>query len=93
MEPEPIRFTRGSRKHRIGRASARQVIDTVTPSLETDHGTGALIIRWVGKDERGRELEIIAIDRPACQLVVHVMPAHYRRKSWPPANAPLSAPT
>lgn len=79
MEPRPIRFTRGSRKHRIGRASARHVIETATPSVETDEVTQALIIRWVGVDERGRELEIIAIERSDCRLVIHVMPMHYRR--------------
>jgi len=75
----PIRFTRGSRKHRIGRASARHVIDAVDPNVETDDITKAAIIRWVGNDERGRELEVIAIERPDCLLVVHVMPTHYRR--------------
>jgi hypothetical protein len=79
VEGKPIRFTRGSRKHRIGRASARHVIDTVAPTVETDEVTGALIIRWIGDDERGRELEILAIERPDCQLVIHVMPTHYRR--------------
>lgn len=79
MDPKPIRFTRGSRKHRIGRASARHVIETVTPSIETDDITNAVIIRWVGSDERGRELEIIAIERADCRLVIHVMPMHYRR--------------
>lgn len=76
---KPIRFTRGSRKHRIGRASARHVIDTIDPNVETDDITQAVIIRWVENDERDRELEVIAIVRPACQLVVHVMPTHYRR--------------
>ncbi|HVA59003.1 MAG TPA: hypothetical protein VNG13_00505 [Mycobacteriales bacterium] len=79
MQLKPIRFTRGSRKHRIGRASARHVIDTATPSVETDEVTEAVIMRWVGNDERGRELEVIAIERPDCQLVIHVMPTHYRR--------------
>jgi len=79
VDPKPIRFTRSSRKHRVGRASARHVIETVTPSVETDDSTDALVMRWVGSDERGRELEIIAIERTDCHLVVHVMPLHYRR--------------
>jgi len=44
-----------------------------------DDITDAVIIRWVGSDERGRELEIIAIERTDCRLVIHVMPLHYRR--------------
>jgi hypothetical protein len=79
VDPKPIRFTRGSRKHRIGRTSARHVIETVTPSIEADDITDAVIIRWVGSDERGREMEIIAIERTDCRLVIHVMPMHYRR--------------
>jgi hypothetical protein len=79
VEPKAIRFTRGSRKHRIGRTSARHVIDIVTPTAETDDVTNAVITRRVGNDERGRELEIMAIERPDCQLVIHVMPTHYRR--------------
>jgi hypothetical protein len=35
---------------------------------------------WVGRDERGRELEIVAVERPDCWLVLHVMPTHYREK-------------
>ncbi len=62
MEPKPVRFTRGSRKHRIGRAN-RHVIETASPAVEIDDITGADIIRWVGSDERGGELEVIAIDR------------------------------
>jgi hypothetical protein len=72
---KPIRFTRGSRKHRIGRASARHV---TAPTVTTDEITDAVTLTWIGNDERGRELEIVAIDRPDCQLVIHVMPAHYR---------------
>ncbi|MHB1930206.1 MAG: hypothetical protein ACYCUG_12440 [Acidimicrobiales bacterium] len=49
------------------------------PTIETDEVTEAVIVRWVGDDERGRELEIIAIERPDCRLVIHVMPTHYRR--------------
>lgn len=74
-----MRFTRGSRKHRIGRGSARHVIDSFPPSVEVDDVTDAVLLRWVASDERGRELEVIAIDRPDCWLVIHVMPMHYRR--------------
>lgn len=79
MASKPIRFTRGSRKHRIGRASARHVIETIIPTVETDDVTEAVSITWLGNDERGREVEVVAIERPDCQLVVHVMPTHYRR--------------
>jgi hypothetical protein len=37
-------------------------------------------LSWVAEDERGRELEIVAIEKPDCYLVIHVMPTHYRKE-------------
>jgi hypothetical protein len=54
-----IRFTQAARKHRIGRASVRYVMATTTPAAVTT-GQGNPGWRYVGPDERGRELEIIA---------------------------------
>lgn len=34
---------------------------------------------WVGTDDRGRELEVIAVETDECHLVIHVMPIGYRR--------------
>lgn len=75
-----IRFTRGSRKHRVGRKSAYHVIAMTVATITTEPDTGDTTLSWVGKDERGRELEIVAIDKPDCYLVIHVMPTHYRRE-------------
>jgi len=36
---------------------------------------------WVGEDERGRELEIVAIEKADYILVIHVMPTHDRRNA------------
>lgn len=76
---KPIRFARSSRKHRIGRASARHVIATVRATEEID-STGTTFWSWIGDDERGRELEILAIEKPDVLLIIHVMPTRYRRK-------------
>jgi len=76
---KPIRFTRRSRRYRIGKASARHVIATIPAAVSTDPSTGVETLTWIGDDERGRELEIVALDRPDCLLVIHVMPTHYRR--------------
>jgi len=35
---------------------------------------------WVGFDERGRELEVIAVECPDYLLVIHVMPTSLRRR-------------
>jgi hypothetical protein len=82
MEVE-IRFTQAARKHRIGRASVRYVMATTTlAGIITEQGNPGW--RYVGPDERGRELEIVAVQIGGQQgeqpylLVIHVMPASLR---------------
>ncbi len=76
-----IRFTQSARRHRIGRASARHVLATTDPTPVTT-GSGADAWLYVGPDERGRELEIVALEvADAGQpylLVIHVMPTQLR---------------
>ena len=78
-----IRFTQSARKHRIGRTSARHVLATAEPTAVTTT-SGADAWLYVGPDERGRELEVIALEvypadgeRPYL-LVIHVMPTQLR---------------
>lgn len=72
-----LAWARSSRRHRIGRAHARYVIDTTQPtSLTTVDGSQALL--WVANDDRGLELEIVAVVLPDCHLVIHVMPTALR---------------
>ena len=78
-----IRFTQSARRHRIGRASARHVLATTDPTpVSTSSGADAWL--YIGPDERGRELEIIALDVKAADagqpylLVIHVMPTQLR---------------
>jgi hypothetical protein len=79
-----IRFTQAARKHRIGRASIRHVMSTVIPAgTVTSQGSQAWI--YLGADERGRELEVIAVEigeqqgqRPHL-LVIHAMPTSLRK--------------
>ena len=33
---------------------------------------------WIGKDDRGIELEIVALDLPKAVVVIHVMPTSLR---------------
>jgi hypothetical protein len=80
-----VRFTQAARKHRIGRASVRHVMATVAPSVTiTPQGNAAWL--YVGRDERDRELEIIAVelgseaDGDEVLLVLHVMPTRLRRR-------------
>ena len=81
--PLEIRFTQSARKHRIGRASARHVLASAEPTAVTTT-SGADAWLYVGPDERGRELEIIALEvHPAdggqsYLLVIPVMPTQLR---------------
>lgn len=81
--PAEVRFTQSARKHRIGRASARYVLATATPTaITTTSGADAWI--YVGADERGRELEVIALEvQPgdggrSYLVVIHVLPTQLR---------------
>jgi hypothetical protein len=49
---------------------------------ETRTKEGTVAWRWIGPDERGRDLDIIAVeiqgekDAPPVLLVIHVIPSH-----------------
>ena len=68
-------FTRSARKHKVGRASAIHVLQTVEPVREVGASReGQDYLTWKGPDERGRVLEIVAVDRGDDFLIFHVMP-------------------
>jgi hypothetical protein len=78
---ERVSFTRTARKHRIGRVHALFVMDNYEATLVPAEG-GEVDDRylWVGQDDRGLELEIIAVIIPGEPLlVIHVMPTALRR--------------
>ncbi|MFM8351920.1 MAG: hypothetical protein ACKN9D_12760 [Actinomycetales bacterium] len=37
-------------------------------------------IRFVGRDARGEEIEMVAVVLPGLLLIIHAMPTRYRRK-------------
>ena len=81
IELVEIRFTQAARRHRIGRSSARHVMASTTP-VSTMTAQGNLGWWYFGLDERGRELEILAVEVGESEtylLVVHVMPTTLRR--------------
>jgi len=74
-----IRFSRSSRKHRIGRASALAALRDAGTPRTIDNGK----LLWIGVDERGRELEligIIAAEDPDLVIIIHVMPLDFRKE-------------
>jgi len=80
IEPTEIRFTQSARKHRIGKARVLYVLEQFQPMVVIDHKSGDQNLRWIGIDDRGLELEIIAVVTPEYLLVIHVMPYRFRRK-------------
>ena len=73
-----IEFTKSARKHKIGKQRVREVIATSTPTLFFEGGVSKL--RWVGRDRRGLELEILALEEGEVWIVIHVMPLNFRRR-------------
>jgi hypothetical protein len=81
MNSREIIFTQSARKHRIGRAHALWVIKNSKPvKVAAPEGIiKADRFTWVGFDQRGVELEIIGVDLEESILIIHVMPAKFRR--------------
>lgn len=74
-----IEFTTASRKHRVGRAHVRYVMATQEPQV-TVTARGSLGWKYVGPDDRGVELEVIAVElENGDVLVIHAMPTALRR--------------
>ena len=76
--PPEVRFAKSARKHRIGTARAKFVMTNNSPLIES-HPEG-LELKWIGFDDRGVELEVIAIDLGNRIFVIHVMPYNFRRR-------------
>ena len=78
-----IKFTQAARKHRIGKAHALFVIENNSFFVITDEA-GRVQQIWQGLDDRGVELEIVAVVLKEYLLVTHVMPSNFRRskKTW-----------
>lgn len=75
-----LRFTQAARKHRVGRERVRHVMASTTPTvIVTKRGDQGWL--YLADDDRGVELEVIAVElADGALLVVHVMPTALRRK-------------
>lgn len=78
--PRRVEWTRSARRHRIGRAHALAVMGSATPERLPATDTGPARLLWVGDDDRGLELEVVALEFDDRYLVIHVMPTQLRRK-------------
>ena len=75
-----IRFTSDARKHKIGAAHARFVIENNIALQTPGHNEFEHRLFWVGVDDRGLELEIAGIEFADEILIIHVMPMNFRRR-------------
>lgn len=77
LDMKRVRVVRSGRHHRIGVAHIQVVVDAVDPVKLGDR------LVFTGEDDRGVELEIIAVpdDRdPDSLAVIHAMPTAFREK-------------
>ena len=81
MSARPVRWFRSARRHRIGKARSLSVMNTIEPEAVPADADFDSRLEWIGVDDRGIELEIVALDLPDAIAVVHVMPTALRRKS------------
>ena len=74
-----IRFTSDARKHKIGAAHARFVIENNNPLRTPGRDEFEYRLFWKGIDDRGLELEIAGVEFDDEILIIHVMPTNFRR--------------
>lgn len=57
------------------------VITSTEPVRVPASDTADARLVWIGRDDRGIELEVVALDLDEAIIVIHVMPADLRRPS------------
>jgi len=79
-----IRFAQSARKHRIGKARVNYVMENNPHTVISSQDGKKVQWVWIATDDRGLELEIVAVVLEQYLLVTHVMPASLRRrnKNW-----------
>lgn len=76
-----VKVASSARKHGISRSRIQQALNEQTfAATIPDTGSDPKIVH-IGTDERGVEIELIAVVLPSMLLIIHAMPTHYRRSS------------
>ena len=75
-----IRFTSDARKHKIGAAHARFVVENNVAERTPGQNEFEHRLFWVGINDRGLELEIAGVEFEDEILIIHVMPTNFRRR-------------
>lgn len=80
MLEKEVHFAQSARRHRIGKTHVLFVLESCQPmTVSTSEGKDQKLL-WIGHDDRGLELEVIALELPESILVIHVMPRSFRRR-------------
>ena len=79
-----IRFAQSARKHRIGKARVNFVMENNSYTVISSQDSEKIQWVWIAKDDRGLELEIVAVVLEQYLLITHVMPTSLgrRKKNW-----------
>jgi hypothetical protein len=80
MLEKEVHFARSARRHRIGKAHVLFVLESCEPMTVLISDGEDLKLLWIGYDDRGLELEVIALELAESILVIHVMPRSFRRR-------------
>jgi hypothetical protein len=75
-----VQIISGARKHGISRRRIEHALLSQTEAEAIGTETTDPKIRFVGRDERGEEIEMVAVVLPGLLLIIHAMPTHCRRK-------------
>lgn len=78
-----LRFTRSARRHKVGKGHALHVMGAVNPRRVPATRERDERWVWVADDDRGIELEIVAVITETQMFVIHVMPTALRRRGQP----------
>ena len=78
MREKEVRFAKSARKHRIGKARVLFVLESYEPITELPSDGEDQKFLWIGHDDRGLELEVVALKLAEYTLIIHVMPRSFR---------------
>ncbi len=81
-----IRWARSATKHRISRKRSAHVVQTATAILSQPAPSGSTLaadrLVFIGEDEDGTLLEVIAIETDSGLLIIHAMPIRDRYRPY-----------
>lgn len=77
-----VRIIRSARKHVRSRESILEALNNAGEPIKTEPGKapGETALTFIGPDSTGKEIEVVAIDQPQWLLVIHAMPADWRKR-------------